>query len=238
MVLAAALLLSVAACGDDSDDPKTDPKEDAGGGSDAGGSDAGAGDASAATDAGPVVSDASVTDLVEEVKDKLISCNVLEASSPVQLFPIGSTSDKCAATCFANADCSNLEAAACDGAPKGALASCLSSCEFQCKDGSGGTGNDAPVECDGYLDCDDKSDEAKCTAYYFTCADGKQNVNLTYKCDGGDVPDCDDGSDEKGCPAEFKCTTGNESVPAQWRCDLQPDCTDESDEVGCGLQCN
>ena len=32
---------------------------------------------------------------------------------------------------------------------------------------------------------------------------------------------------------EFKCSTGNQCIPASYQCDEETDCQDRSDEIGC-----
>lgn len=56
--------------------------------------------------------------------------------------------------------------------------------------------------CDGDDDCFDKQDEQDCPpitckSNQFKCADLRQCVQESYKCDA--IPDCNDGSDELGC---------------------------------------
>lgn len=81
-----------------------------------------------------------------------------------------------------------------------------------------------------------------CSANQFKCADLRQCVEETYKCDG--IPDCNDGSDELGCPSmepnqcnqekHFRCKTSGICIPIAWHCDGSNDCDDHSDEQDCG----
>jgi len=201
LVLSAALLLA-SACGDDKVEPKT--PNDGGGG--------------------------TITDVREKVKAKLISCDVVDADSAIDLAPIGSVADKCAANCIADASCGNLTDLVCEGGATGALRTCLAGCEFRCTDG---TTNEETVQCDGFEDCRNASDELNCDEYYFACGNGDKTSPLDV-CDGMD--DCGDNSDEQDCPAAFQCTNGT-TVPASFKCDGKDGCGDNSDEADCGLSC-
>ncbi|UJR20703.1 hypothetical protein I4U23_023824 [Adineta vaga] len=109
-------------------------------------------------------------------------------------------------------------------------------------------------QCDGIIDCEDKSDEsscertvqnAACRTGYTKCSDGKTCYRQQEQtCDG--VSNCNDDSDEQYCneekcasnrhvycPRENKCARRENS----YRCDGIVDCEDNSDEENC-QQCN
>lgn len=119
--------------------------------------------------------------------------------------------------------------------------------EFQCL-----SGHCIPWKkrCNGFVDCDDKSDENQCqveeipelttapttcSAQQFRCSNGTC-IPFSWKCDGYD--DCRDGLDENFCQNEycygpqFRCSNGV-CIPHSWRCDRYTDCIDGSDEQHC-----
>ncbi|XP_013410893.1 low-density lipoprotein receptor-related protein 6 [Lingula anatina] len=100
-----------------------------------------------------------------------------------------------------------------------------------------------PWQCDGYVECQDGSDEKDCNPPTckddeFACKSGnKQCIPLDQKCNG--KSDCDDHSDEREtccvvdqiyCEKEKKC------IPSSYRCDGKKDCKDGSDERNCTIQ--
>ena len=198
-----SLLVSFAACSEDT----TRPHEDAGqrgdgdsgdgdsGDGDAGDGDSGDGDAGDGDSQGGSKTDA---ELLAEVSARLKECKVWQPFH--ERVVIEDDFDRCGARCTIDASCALLYDLTCsdDFDSVTPYFECIEDCPFSPKDGfacKGGRKIPHVAVCDGEEDCSDGADEQGCEP--FVCKDGEEIMPADIDCDG--FEDCSDGSDEEGC---------------------------------------
>jgi len=198
-----SLLLSSAACSEDT----TRPREDAGqrGDGDSGDGDSGDGDSgdgdSGDGDSGDGDSqggDKTDAELLADVTAKMKACNLWQPSD--EKIVIEDDFDRCGARCTLDSSCDVLHELVCsdDFNVASPYYACLRKCPISPKDGfacKGGKKIPHVAVCDGEEDCSDGADEQDCEP--FVCEDGEEITPAFVECDG--FEDCGDGSDEKGC---------------------------------------
>jgi hypothetical protein len=110
---------------------------------------------------------------------------------------------QCAIKCSDDLSCDDLATVTCgDPEQVPVYSTCFDDCAFfHCDNGELIL---KTQRCDGWIQCDDLSDERGCPGF-FECADGSGGVPEEWKCDG--LEGCGDGSDEAGCDpiAMFEC---------------------------------
>jgi hypothetical protein len=174
-----------------------------------------------------------VVDVFEEVYAFYCECyanlyysegGVEECLAQVEIF--GEGEEACLKEVF-DANPEAFEVVRCEAEAMQGLLSCkrAEGCPspFTCGDGTMVSSYDV---CDGYVDCEDGSDEQQNCPPPHTCADGEPIAPYSV-CDG--FPDCADESDEQGCPPPHQCGDGIE-LPASRVCDGYAECEDGSDE--------